>query len=86
MLYVEWDMDKALEVSALEACDNTNVKNALRMLQEGLDVAVISRCTDLSEDAVNALYPVVHGGPIDDRKINSLTGVSIDTVMRFMQS
>lgn len=86
MLFTEWNMDTALAVREQEGKAVAKVEFALRLLQDGMDEAKVCQYTGLSEAAVSALSPVVHGGPVDDRQITILTGVSIETIEQFLQA
>lgn len=85
MLFTEWNMDRALDVRDREAVARTNIKFALQLLRDGESTTKVCRYTNLSEEAVNALSPVVHGGDIDGRKINALTGISVETIQRLVK-
>lgn len=86
MLYAEWNMDTALAVRERESHANAMVEVALQMLRDGESAAKVCKYTGLSEAAVSALTPVVHGGPVDDRQITMLTGVSIETIEQLLRS
>jgi len=55
MIRGEWDMDEVLAVRSEEAREEAREETAKSMLEEGLDVSLISRITKLPQNEILAL-------------------------------
>jgi len=55
MLFTEWNLDDAIAVARDEAREEEREETAKSMLEEGLDIALISRITKLPQQEILAL-------------------------------
>jgi len=55
MLFTEWNLDDAIAVRCEETREDTLEETAKSMLEEGLDIALISRVTKLPQQEILAL-------------------------------